>query len=157
MSTTTVEFDLSGIRDLQRWLAEMGNRVTDFSVPLTEGSHLMYADIMEAIASHGSSWGEPWEPHAQSTIERHGQHQMLSLTGDMISSLFRFVRPMVAGVAGNATTILMEHGRGSGFRGDGAGGDTEMPDRNIWGRTETTEDRIVEMCLDYALGEQVAA
>lgn len=150
-----VDIDVSGLKDLQRFLAGMENRITDFSVPLTEGSKLMLNDIMQAIATQGSSWGEPWEPHAEATIDRWGAHTMLNLTGEMIGSLARFVRPMLAGVGANATSLLMEHGRGGGWRG--GSDDTEMPDRNIMGRTEETTDLIVEMCLDYAVEESRAA
>lgn len=153
MAIARVDIDLAGIRDLQTYLADMEKRITDFSVPLTEGSHLMLADIMEAIATHGSSWGEPWESHAPATEEKWGAHSMLDLTGRMIASLTRFVRPMLAGVEGNATTILMEHGRGSAWRGDGGGDGTEMPDRNIMGRKEETADLIISLCLDYAIDE----
>lgn len=146
-----VELDLSGLRDLQRYLAGMEVRVQDFSVPLTDGSKLMLNDILQAIATQGSSWGEPWLPHAEGTVERWGAHPMLDLTGQMIGSLARFVRPTVAGVGANATSLLMEHGRGAGWRG--GSDDTEMPDRNIMGRTQETEDAIVEMCLDYAVEE----
>jgi hypothetical protein len=163
-----VTIDVTSVRELQRYLTEMENRVDDFTVPLTDGTKLMYRDMMEAVATHGASWGELWNEMAQSTIVRHGPHALLDFSGAMLRSLTRFVRKTVAGVSGNATTILMEHGRSRGWRGSGGKsgrraaqyaasfGDSsglEMPPRNIMGFREETLDAICEMCLDYAVDE----
>jgi hypothetical protein len=163
-----VTVDVTSIRDLQRYLTEMEVRVTDFTVPLTAGSRLMYADIMNAVASHGASWGELWAEMSQSTIIRHGAHSLMDLSGTMLRSLTRFVRKNVTGISGNATTILHEHGRGRGWRGASkktrraaryasAFGDSgvglEMPVRDVLGFEDSTIDLIAEMCLDYAIDE----
>ena len=131
----------------------------------------MYQDIMNAIATHGASWGDMWAEMSQSTILRHGAHSLMDFSGRMIRSLTRFVRPTVAGVSGNATTILHEHGRGRAWRGAPGNSkkqrarraalvssgqlsnDLEMPVRDVMGYDDATIDLIVEMCLDYAVGE----
>jgi hypothetical protein len=165
-----VTIDVSSVRELQRYLTEMENRVDDFTVPLTDGTKLMYRDMLEAVATHGASWGELWDGMAQSTIVRHGPHALLDYSGAMLRSLTRFVRKTVAGVSGNATTILMEHGRSRGWRGAktkgksgrkaaqyaAAFGDSsglEMPARDLMGYRDETLDAIAEMCLDYAVDE----
>jgi hypothetical protein len=165
-----ISINVASVQELQRYLTEVGNRVEDFSVPLTAGSKLIMQDILEAVTTHGASFGDLWDELSTSSIARHGAHSLLDYSGAMLRSLTRFVRKTVAGVSGNATTILMEHGRSRGWRGaatkgkkgrkaaqyaaafgDSAG--LEMPTRDLMGYRDETLDAIAEMCLDYAIDE----
>lgn len=168
--------DVDAVKDLQRQLAAMAVRVTDFSVPLTEGSKLFFSDIKDAISTSGASWGEPWAEHAPGTEERWGSHPMMRLTDGIAEDLQRFVRPTMAGAFTRDPTVrLHERGRGRGWRSvkpnlsqrrrrsgtaslnagySSLGIALEMPSRYVMGFREDTIDLVLESCLDYAIGQQ---
>lgn len=62
--------------------------------------------ILEQFAAQADPYGNPWAEHAESTVERWGEHAILDLTGEMIGTLE--VAPMPG--AGVSVSIDMPAG-----------------------------------------------
>jgi hypothetical protein len=175
MAVTKIDINLDSIKVLTKFLDEMEERVTDFSVPLTTFAKLAYKDIQDAI-SRGGWDGDMWAPHADSTTDRHGAHPLMRNTDGIAEDLAYFVRPTMAGAATrDPTVILHEHGRGSGWRAIKSGPSKrkrqaaankltsllnqmgmgmEMPARVVMGFDTDTIDLGVDLCLDYAMQQK---
>lgn len=59
--------------------------------------------IQQEFDAQADPYGNAWAPHAPATIERHGSHAILDLSGDMRRSLD--VRPM----RGAGVSITIDH------------------------------------------------
>jgi hypothetical protein len=76
-------------------------------------------DIEGEFSSESDPYGEPWEAHAETTVERWGEHNILDLSGEMKRSLD--VRPM----RGAGVSVTIDHPAGvhqtgwSGPQGEG--------------------------------------
>jgi hypothetical protein len=183
MAVTKIDINLDSIKVLTKFLDEMEERVTDFSVPLTTFAKLAYKDIQDAI-SRGGWDGDMWAPHADSTTDRHGAHPLMRNTDGIAEDLAYFVRPTMAGAfTRDPTVILHEHGRGAGWRAIKTGSKNlrggalsnrkrkqaahkltsllnqmgmgmEMPARVVMGFDTDTIDLGVDLCLDYAMQQK---
>lgn len=159
-----VTINTKQVEKLVEYMRDMERSASDLSVPLSDGMDLALADIRNAPSTSGASVGESWAPLAESTIERHGDHTLLNLTGSLIGSTRKFVRPFVAGVEATANhAILMERGRHSRVTiGEGgtqitrrhnpvAGfvGSEQMPARPFLRIRDEVVDQTVGFILDY--------
>lgn len=179
-----VTIDVAQIALLDNDLSAMVERISDFSIPLTDGAKLILADVMSSFDTGGTSIGESWDPLAQSTIDRmqysggkSGSGFGQGPTGNLFDSIGVFVREFVAGVEATAPHAhLFENGHyglitiGSGptqikrkhdpTQPTLAGFHAQrQPGREFLKMTEATVLAIEDLILDYAVGNfgQVAA
>lgn len=72
--------DFAGLGKLQanlRRLAEVPSRAA------ADASERIAALIQEEFDAQSDPYGNAWEPHADATVRRWGEHPILDLTGDM--------------------------------------------------------------------------
>lgn len=92
--------DISAMGRLADNLAELAEVPSRASKKVSEN----IADLIEAeFASQSDPYGNPWEDHADATIERHGPHPILSLSGAMRSTVH------VAPMAGAGVSVTIDH------------------------------------------------
>lgn len=90
--------DLSRMGQLSRNLGKLASVPSMASAKLSE----KLPEVIDKQFQTGTDpYGRAWTPHADATIERHGEHPLLDLSGQMRSSLH--VHPMQA--AGVSVTI----------------------------------------------------
>lgn len=157
------------VKELTSFLTGMEHRVEDFSIPFTHAAQWMLEDVRSSFQTAGSSIGEQWAPHAQTTIDRWGEHVfgVKPGGGNLAASLHKFVRKFVCGVEATASHAhFFENGHHS-LASFGTGGteikirhsaatptDLIQPAREFMKINPKREDQIVALLMDYALGEQ---
>lgn len=148
---TKIDIDVSRIRDFEKYLLGMEDRVSDFTIPLTQGSKWIYDDIITNWNTKGTFFGQAWPEHAKTTIERHGPHSLLRQSGGLFGSIRPFAGKFAAGAYSKAPHAHLHN------QGTEQGGITHNPTRLIFYIRPETVDRILELCGDYAVGQQQAA
>jgi len=104
-------------------MGELAERIADLARVPSRASAAVAKSIDDLIqdefGSASDPYGEPWEEHADATVERWGPHPILQLTQDMRSSVD--VKPMRgAGVSITIAHPAAPHQTGwSGPQGDG--------------------------------------
>lgn len=147
---THIDIDVTRILEFEKFLDGMGDRVSDFTVPLTKGSKQIYDDVVTNWNTKGAFFGQSWPEHAQATVERHGPHTLLRMSGGLFGSIRPFAGKFTAGVYSKAPHAHLHN------QGTEQFGKTHNPTRLIFFIRPETIDLILEMCGDYAIGQKAA-
>jgi hypothetical protein len=145
---TKIDIDISRLRAFEQYLLGMQDRVSDFTIPLTKGSHKIQDDVITNWNTQGAFFGQAWPEHDPDTVERHGAHSLLRQSGGLFGSIRPFAGKFTAG---SYTKAPHAHLHDSGTEQFGK---THNPPRLIFYIRAETADLIMEMCGDYAVAEQ---
>lgn len=83
--------DAVAVEDLPAHLEELNARLalSSLAEPLEECGQVIRGAFEENIFNTEGPDGNPWPPHAPSTVARYGPHPLLILSGRMLESLTR--------------------------------------------------------------------
>ena len=136
-----ISIDVKGSEAAERRIREIGERATEYRQIARRLAPVFSRSGEERFSSDG--FGK-WPPLAESTKRRHGNHQILRLTGRLEASLTSLDATDVRGEGVSYGTdvdyaVFHQEGRGN-------------PTREVVGTTPRQRDRLVATIQRYIVG-----
>lgn len=154
-----VRIDPRKLNDVTAYLAGMGQRLTDLSVPLWAGARRAKEDTLRDFATGGAFGGEPWLPPSAATLKRDkyhdahnpvrptGAHRPLILSGRFQASVRAYAGKFEGGVTLGPAYFLNTAGT------TGPSGAEKNPPREAGYISNETIEWTMNAILRYAIEE----